>query len=118
MSEQGTTAEQPPAAPGVPDWERRFRAPRIGLPDWARDVPERAAVVATADGVLEVHSWDRTGGALVQATRRKEGTASATVDPAGEFLWWFDDQNGDEYGVWRRQPFVRSGTRHLLATGK
>jgi dienelactone hydrolase len=95
MSEQGTT----------PDWERRFRAPRIGLPDWARDAPERAAVVATADGVLEVHSWDRATGTLVQATDRKEGTASATVDPAGEFVWWFDDQDGDEYGVWRRQPF-------------
>jgi dienelactone hydrolase len=105
MSEQGTIAEQASEGQGVPDWERRFRAPRIGLPDWARDVPERAAVVATADGVLEVHSWDRTTGTLVQATRRKEGTASATIDPAGEFLWWFDDQDGDEYGVWRRQPF-------------
>jgi dienelactone hydrolase len=105
MSEQGRIAEQPSGTPGVPDWERRFRAPRIGLPDWARDAPERAAVVATVDGVLEVHSWDRTGGTLVQATQRKEGTASATVDPAGEFLWWFDDQDGDECGVWRRQPF-------------
>jgi dienelactone hydrolase len=105
MTEQGTSAEQPSAAQGGPDWERRFRAPRIGLPDWARDAPERAAVVATADGVLEVHSWDRTGRNLVQATRRKEGTASATIDPAGQFLWWFDDQDGDEYGVWRRQSF-------------
>jgi dipeptidyl aminopeptidase/acylaminoacyl peptidase len=105
MTEQDTIAEQPSPAQGVPDWERRFRAPRVGLPDWARDAPERAAVVASVDGVLEVHSWDRTSKALVQATRRKEGTASATIDPAGEFLWWFDDQDGDEYGVWRRQPF-------------
>src|SRR3954452_21337673 len=95
MSEQGAT----------PDWERRFRAPRIGLPDWAHRAPERAAVVATVDGVLEAHSWDRTTGTLVQATSRKEGTASATLDPDGEFLWWFDDQAGDEYGVWRRQTF-------------
>src|SRR5919112_1463690 len=28
----------------MPDWERRFRAPRVGLPDWARDRPERPAV--------------------------------------------------------------------------
>src|SRR3954465_11621952 len=106
MSEQGTTAGQRPLGAGsVPDWERRFRAPRIGLPDWARDAPDRGAVVATADGVLEVHSWDRATGSLVQAPPPKEGTAGATVDPAGEFLWWFDDEDGDEYGVWRRQPF-------------
>ncbi|HYY12088.1 MAG TPA: S9 family peptidase, partial [Kineosporiaceae bacterium] len=89
----------------MPDWERRFRAPRVGLPDWARDRPDRAAVVATAGGVVEVHSWDRTTGELTQATRRKEGTAHATIDPAGEHLWWFDDGDGDEFGVWRRQPF-------------
>ena len=89
----------------MPDWERRFRAGYVGLPDWARDTADRAAVTATADGVLEVHSWDRATGRLVQATRRKEGTAGATLDPAGEWLWWFDDGDGDEYGVWRRQPF-------------
>jgi dienelactone hydrolase len=89
----------------MPDWERRFRAPRVGLPDWARDRPERAAVVATTGGVLEVHSWDRATGTLTQATSRKEGTAYATLDPSGEHLWWFDDGDGDEFGVWRRQPF-------------
>ena len=89
----------------IPDWERRFRAPRVGLPDWARDRPDRAAVVATANGVLEVHSWDHSRNVLVQATRRKEGTAHATIDPGGEWLWWFDDGDGDEFGVWRRQPF-------------
>src|SRR4051812_12700156 len=106
MTEQGTPATpESPRTGQIPDWERRFRAPRIGLPDWARDAPDQAAVVATADGVLEVHSWDGATGALVQATRRKEGTATATVDMTGQFLWWFDDQDGDEYGIWRRQPF-------------
>ena len=85
MSEQGTAAgARPGEGEEMPTWERRFRAPRIGLPDWARDTPDRAAVVATADGVLEVHSWDRARQTLVQATRRKEGTAAATIDPAGE----------------------------------
>jgi dipeptidyl aminopeptidase/acylaminoacyl peptidase len=105
MSEQPSEAGQGHDEQGMSDWERRFRAPRVGLPDWARDAPDHAAVVATADGVLEVHSWDRAAGTLTQATRRKEGTASATVDLAGEWLWWFDDGDGDEYGVWRRQPF-------------
>ena len=86
------------------DWELRFRAARVGLPVWARDAPDRCAVVATAGGVLEVHSWVR-GGPLVRATARREGTAMAAIDRAGEWLWWFDDTAGDEFGVWRRQPF-------------
>jgi dipeptidyl aminopeptidase/acylaminoacyl peptidase len=90
--------------PSMPDWERRFRTPLIGLPEWAEEAPDRCVVIATADGVIEVHSW-RPGTEPVQATRRPEGTVAATVDRSGDWLWWFDDRAGDEYGVWRRQPF-------------
>jgi dipeptidyl aminopeptidase/acylaminoacyl peptidase len=62
-------------------------------------------VVASADGVLEVHSFDARTGTLIQATSRREGTIGAMLDPSGEWLWWFDDGDGDEYGIWRRQPF-------------
>ena len=27
------------------------------------------------------------------------------IDPSGEWVWWFDDEGGNEHGVWRRQPF-------------
>jgi len=91
--------------PDLPDWERRFRAGRVGLPDWALDAPQRCVVEATADGVLELHSWDRDSGTFTQLTRRKEGTAYGTIDPSGAWVWWFDDADGDEFGVWRRQPF-------------
>lgn len=95
----------PTAGSWVPAWERRFRAPRVGLPDWADDAPERCAVVATTGGVVEVHSWDRATGALTQLTSRKEGTVHAAIEPDGSAVWWFDDGDGDEFGVWRRQPF-------------
>ncbi|MCB6516155.1 hypothetical protein LI139_10930, partial [Veillonella atypica] len=26
--------------------------------------------------------------------------------PDGEHVWWFADTDGDEFGVWRRQPFT------------
>ncbi len=92
-------------APEVPVWERRFRAGRVGLPEWAEDAPGRCVVEATVHGVLEVHSFDAGTGELRRTTDRPEGTSSATIDPAGEFVWWFDDTAGDEFGVWRRQPF-------------
>ncbi|WP_179756445.1 prolyl oligopeptidase family serine peptidase [Kineococcus aurantiacus] len=91
--------------PEVPVWEKRFRAGRVGLPEWAEDAPDRCVVEATVAGVLEVHSFDAATGELHRLTDRPEGTSSATIDPAGEFVWWFDDTAGDEYGVWRRQPF-------------
>jgi dienelactone hydrolase len=97
--------EAAPTGSGLPAWERRFRAPRVGLPDWADDAPDRCAVVATTGGVLEVHSWDRSTGALTRLTNRKEGTVHAAIEPDGSAVWWFDDGDGDEYGVWRRQPF-------------
>ncbi|MFB9377583.1 prolyl oligopeptidase family serine peptidase [Kineococcus gynurae] len=92
-----------PAA--APTWELRFRAGRVGVPQWALDAPDRCAVVATASGALEVHSYDVAAGELRQLTARPEGTSGAVVEPSGDGIWWFDDTAGDEHGRWRRQPF-------------
>jgi dienelactone hydrolase len=106
MSVPPVAPSQPaPPSGDVPTWERRFRAARVGLPDWADDAPDRCAVVATAGGVVEVHSWDRGSGTLTRLTSRKEGTVHAAIEPDGAAVWWFDDGDGDEFGVWRRQPF-------------
>jgi dienelactone hydrolase len=89
----------------LPLWEQRVRARRVGLPDWAEDAPARCCVVATTDeGVIETHSWS-PGTQPVQMTRRSDGTTDCTIDPLGEWVWWFDDKDGDEYGVWRRQAW-------------
>jgi dipeptidyl aminopeptidase/acylaminoacyl peptidase len=96
----------PTSGTGMPAWEARFRARRVGLPDWALDRPDRAVVAATtAQGVLELHSWRVSDDELRQATSRPDGTADGTISPDGEWLWWFDDDKGDERGIWRRQPF-------------
>ncbi|HEX8497227.1 MAG TPA: prolyl oligopeptidase family serine peptidase [Actinomycetales bacterium] len=100
------------------DWEARFRARRVSLPDWARDEPSRAAVVATTDaGVVELHSWTVGDTEMLPATSRPDGTADAGIDPTGQWLWWFDDDRGDERGVWRRQPFGSPPGSAVDATG-
>ncbi|MCP2353269.1 dienelactone hydrolase [Nonomuraea thailandensis] len=102
----------------VSRWERRFRAPRVSLPAWAADSPDRCVVTATARGVVEIHSWDRGSDALIQATARRHGTRLASIDPGGDWIWWFDDVDGDERGIWRRQPFGSApGERVEDATG-
>ncbi|WP_371791276.1 prolyl oligopeptidase family serine peptidase [Streptomyces sp. NBC_01471] len=89
----------------MPDWEKRFRAPRVGLPEWAEDAPERSLFVSNATGTYELYTWDRTSGEQRRATDRPAGTTDGTLSPDGEWLWWFDDTDGDEFGVWMRQPF-------------
>jgi dipeptidyl aminopeptidase/acylaminoacyl peptidase len=76
------------------------------LPHWARDRPERALFRSNASGVVELHTWDRSTGAVRQLTDRPHGTAAGLLDVDGEWVWWFDDDHGDERGRWRRQPFA------------
>ncbi|MFG2211287.1 S9 family peptidase [Streptomyces sp. NPDC048638] len=90
----------------LPDWEKRFRAPRIGLPDWAEDAPDRSLFVSNATGTFELYAWDRGTGAQRQATDRPNGTTDGTLSPDGAWIWWFSDTDGDEFGVWMRQPFA------------
>ncbi|MET8952696.1 prolyl oligopeptidase family serine peptidase [Streptomyces sp. NPDC004393] len=90
----------------MPDWEKRFRAPRVSLPDWAEDAPHRALFVSNATGTYELYAWDRTTGEQRQVTDRPNGTTDGALSPDGEWIWWFDDTDGDEFGIWRRQRFT------------
>ncbi len=89
----------------MPDWEKRFRAPRVSLPEWAEDAPARSLFISNATGTYELYAWDRTDGGQRQVTDRPNGTTDGTLTPDGEWIWWFSDTDGDEFGVWMRQPF-------------
>ncbi|MFF0671285.1 S9 family peptidase [Streptomyces tendae] len=110
MDMDGRAAEaadgQQPRDEQVPDWEKRFRAPRVSLPDWAEDAPDRSLFVSNATGTYELYAWDRSSGEQRQVTDRPNGTTDGVLAPDGEWIWWFDDKDGDEFGVWRRQPFA------------
>ncbi|GHH39297.1 peptide hydrolase [Streptomyces candidus] len=84
----------------------RFRAPRVSLPEWAEGAPERSLFVSNATGTYELYAWDRASGAQRQVTDRANGTTDGMLSPDGESIWWFDDSDGDEFGVWMRQPFA------------
>lgn len=103
----GSTTDSVPAltTDSVPEWEQRFRAPRVSLPDWAEDAPDRALFVSNATGTYELYAWDRSTGKQRQVTDRPNGTADGILTPDGETIWWFNDTDGDEFGVWMRQPF-------------
>ncbi|KAA6214923.1 S9 family peptidase [Streptomyces albofaciens JCM 4342] len=99
-------ASRAAGSPGaMPDWEKRFRAPRVSLPEWAEDAPDRSLFVSNATGTYELYAWDRATGEQRQVTDRPNGTTDGTLTPDGEWIWWFSDTDGDEFGVWQRQPF-------------
>nr|WP_176930159.1 prolyl oligopeptidase family serine peptidase [Actinacidiphila guanduensis] len=89
----------------MPAWELRFRAPRVGLPEWAEDAPDRSLFVSNVTGTYEIYAWDRATGGRRQVTDRPNGTTDGTLSRDGEWVWWFSDTDGDEFGVWMKQPF-------------
>lgn len=89
----------------MPEWEKRFRAPRVGLPEWAEDAPDRSLFVSNVTGTYELYAWDRATGDRRQVTDRPNGTTDGTLSRDGESVWWFSDTDGDEFGIWMRQPF-------------
>lgn len=86
-------------------WRARFTAPRVSLPDWARDEPQHTIYLSNISGVWEVYAWDRRTNTHRQVTDRPHGTSHAAVSPDGQRIWWFNDTAGDEHGNWVNQPF-------------
>jgi dienelactone hydrolase len=100
-----------PDSPALPAevtarWQARFRAPRVSLPEWAREAPARCLYSSDVSGVVEQYAWDRATGSHRQVTDRPNGTLIGTLSPDGETVWWFADTDGDEFGVWMTQPFA------------
>jgi acetyl esterase/lipase len=75
------------------------------LPSWARDEPERLLYVSNVEGKWELYAWDRSQDAHRRVTDRPEGTRVGALDPTGQWIWWFDDDRGNEFGRWRVEPF-------------
>jgi acetyl esterase/lipase len=86
-------------------WRRRFRIPVVALPQWAIGRPDRLLYKSNASGKWEFHTWDRATDVHRQVTDRREGTTNGQIDPTGESIYWFQDTDGDELGVWMVEPF-------------
>ena len=64
------------------------------LPRWGADSPDRLIYHSTESGKNELHAWDRRLGQHRRVTDRRQGTSSGHIDPAGQRIWWFDDDAG------------------------
>ncbi len=107
----------------MPRWKQRLLAPQIkafsllGPPvSWAQD-RDRGVLLANTSGRFEVYAFDASSrpAQLRQVTDRPQGTVGCAIAPDGSEVFWFDDQDGDELGRWRRQPFAGGEEVVLLA---
>jgi dipeptidyl aminopeptidase/acylaminoacyl peptidase len=89
----------------------------VGFPRWARDNADRLVYLSNHTGKFEIFAWDRAADAHRQVTDRPEGTGfrvPAHLDPTGEWIWWWNDRKGDEFGTWVVERFDGSD-RHAAA---
>src|SRR5439155_22588626 len=106
-----------PTTSVTPLWERRCRAPLLGLPRWARHAPERLVLASNESCSWQLYAWDRAAGTRRKVTDIPIGTRDGTLTPDGGSVVWFDDRTGDERGQWLAQPFDGGGPARPLADG-
>jgi dipeptidyl aminopeptidase/acylaminoacyl peptidase len=99
-----------------PLWQRRFRAPIVGMPTWSRHAPDRLVYVSSESGIYQLHSWDLASGQRRQITFEPVGLVAGNVSADGEWVLWHRDTTGDESGTWMAAPFS-GGAAEPLAEG-
>lgn len=77
--------------------------------------PGRMVYSSSRGGSWQGWAADATGGADRQVTRSRVGNRSVAISPDGETVVWFEDETGDEVGLWLAEAFQGGGTRELLA---
>ena len=99
---------------GIPDWERRFRAPAVTLPTWSPTAPDRFTFTSNESGVYQLYAWDPDAGIRRQVTEDPVGIVDGTPTPDGSEVVWFHDATGDEFGHHLVAPFESGGAEPLI----
>jgi dipeptidyl aminopeptidase/acylaminoacyl peptidase len=86
-------------------WKQRFRAPVIAGTLIAPANPARGLAVGNATGTYQLYAWDVPSGTLRQLTERPTGIIAAELSGDGRYVYYLDDQQGNEVGHFARIPF-------------
>ena len=97
---------------GAP-WIQRFRAPTVLWTMLAKALPERGVAASNQSGIYQLHAWDVPSGDLRQLTYKPQGVVFGSISPDGRYVYYFDDDAGNEIGHWVRIPF-EGGTVQMV----
>ncbi|MEX1254723.1 MAG: prolyl oligopeptidase family serine peptidase [Dehalococcoidia bacterium] len=95
---------EPDLSPDAP-WKQRFRAWTIAIAAVASQEPSRGIATTNRSGVQQVYAWDVPSGELRQLTFAPAGKVMASLSPDGRFVYYLDDEQGNEIGHVVRVPF-------------
>ncbi len=99
-----TTFQALPAASDAP-WVQRFRAPTVLWTGLAKAAPTRGLAASNQSGVYQLYAWDVRSGQLRQLTNKPQGVVFGSISPDGCYVYYFDDESGNEIGHWVRVPY-------------
>ncbi len=86
-------------------WKQRFQIPVTYGFEIAAQAPERGWALSNRSGVFQLYGWDVATGNLTRLTSRPEGVfQQAAISPDGAFVYYLDDQKGNEQGHLVRVP--------------
>jgi dipeptidyl aminopeptidase/acylaminoacyl peptidase len=94
----------PDLSPDAP-WKQRFRAWSVAAASVASREPSRGIATANRSGLYQIYAWDVPTGGLTQLTFALAGKAMASLSPDGRFVYYLDDEQGNEIGHVVRVPF-------------
>jgi dienelactone hydrolase len=86
-------------------WKLRFRAPTIAAAQIARSNPKRGLVVNSESGQYHLYAWQVPENTLRQLTSQPGGIGFGTLSPDGRYVYYFQDENGNEIGHFVRLPW-------------
>lgn len=86
-------------------WKQRFRAASIAWSAIAAQNPSRGLICTNKDGIYQLYAWDVETGNLTQLTNKPAGVVGGMIDAQGEYVYYHDDQGGNEIGHYVRVPF-------------
>jgi dipeptidyl aminopeptidase/acylaminoacyl peptidase len=79
-------------------WKKRYRAPAIAWAQLARSNNLRGLVTSTETGEYQLYAWNVRSGELRQLTHRPEGTMFGIISPNGQYVYYLQDDGGNEIG--------------------
>jgi len=86
-------------------WKQRYHVPVTCGLEIAAQAPARGLVFSNRSGAYQLHSWNVLTGDLTQVTVRPEGVRYGAISPDGAFVYYHEDQKGNEVGHLVRVPF-------------
>lgn len=86
-------------------WKQRYHLPRTYGAQIAQLAPTRGLAVSNRSGVYQLYAWNVSTSELIQLTHRPEGVVHGIISPDGLYIYYHDDQKGNEVGHTVRIPF-------------